>query len=79
MAGSRCPNCGRQTFFLSEKGRKCSKCDYEMTVPINNGKGGKGKLCPNCHKFTIQKNKCTNCGATFGMPSQKKMPPQKKR
>lgn len=72
MAGKMCPNCGKMTFHISPTGRKCSKCDYEMTVRPNKGKGGKGTLCANCgeHKVWPDKNnkkksKCAGCGATY--------------
>lgn len=63
MAGKICPDCGKQTFFKTPTGRECSKCGCVMTVPINQGKGGKGNQCPNCGKYTLFNGKCTSCGA----------------
>lgn len=68
MAGKMCPNCGQQTFFLSPTGRTCSKCGYEMTVPANNGKGGRGQKCAACDKLTVFNSVCRNCGATYSNP-----------
>ncbi len=67
MAGkvSLCPNCHQQTFFQTAVGRKCTKCGYEMTVPANNGKGGKGMQCKNCRQFTVFNGKCRHCGAIY--------------
>ncbi|SFS05931.1 hypothetical protein [Anaeromicropila populeti] len=65
MAGKLCPNCNQYTFFETATGRKCTKCNYEMTVPSNSGKGGKGQKCPNCNKYTVFNNKCSSCGAKF--------------
>ena len=65
MAGKRCPNCGEATFFETASGRKCSKCNLEMTVPPNGGKGGRGKKCSNCNKYTVSGNKCSACSATY--------------
>lgn len=69
MPGSQCPNCGKATFFVNEKGGLCNNCGYKMKDHPNGGKGGKGKKCPICKKFTLfgdketQRFKCTNCGA----------------
>ena len=41
MAGKICPKCGQFTFFETVSGRKCTKCGYTMTVPANEGKGGR--------------------------------------
>ena len=60
-----CPECGELTFHKTPTGRKCSKCSYTMTVPANNGKGGKGKLCANCNQYTVFNDKCRECGATY--------------
>ncbi len=65
MAGKLCPNCGEYTFFESTSGRKCSKCNYQMIVSPNEGKGGKGQKCSNCGKFTVFANKCNSCGAKY--------------
>ena len=60
MAGKLCPNCGNQTLFATSTGRKCTKCSYEIVVPTNGGKGGKGRKCPICGKYTLHGSKCTN-------------------
>ena len=65
MAGKMCPGCERQTFFKTPTGRKCSKCEYEMKVPANNGKGGLGSLCSYCGEQKVFNNTCRNCGATY--------------
>lgn len=65
MAGKMCPECGEMTFFKTPTGRKCSRCGYEMILPSNNGKGGRGTRCPNCGKLTVFNNRCTTCGAEF--------------
>lgn len=67
MAGAKCPKCGELTFFNTPSGRKCSNtdCNYEMKVPPNDGKGGKGLKCPNCGTYTVFNSKCTKCGAVF--------------
>ena len=65
MAGSMCPSCGRYTFFQTPKGRKCTKCNYEMIVPANRGAGGKGSHCYNCGKFQVFNGKCRSCGAKY--------------
>lgn len=61
MPGKKCPRCGEATFF----GNNCTKCGYTMTLPANDGKGGKGKRCPNCGKYSVFKDRCNTCGATF--------------
>jgi len=71
MAGKMCPNCGQLTFFESPNGRVCSKCGFEMSLPINSGKGGKGQKCSNCGKFTVFENQCNNCGATYRLPKKR--------
>jgi predicted amidophosphoribosyltransferase len=70
MAGKVCPGCGKQTFFKSNEGRRCSKCGTELKVPANNGKGGKGAFCCNCDKYQIFDGKCRNCGAVLKIKSQ---------
>lgn len=65
MAGKLCPKCGEFTFFQSATGRKCTKCGYQMTLPVNCGKGGKGQKCSNCGQFTVFDHKCRNCGARY--------------
>ncbi|MEI3412327.1 MAG: hypothetical protein V8Q57_03250 [Blautia sp.] len=64
MAGKLCRNCTNCLKTTGEN-RKCSKCGYEMIVPPNVRKGGRGKKCANCGKLTVFNNKCSNCGATF--------------
>jgi len=49
---------------------KCSKCGFEMIIPPNSGKGGRGKKCANCGKLTVFNNKCNNCGAIYKMPKK---------
>ena len=65
MAGKLCPRCGKYTFFESTSGRKCSKCGYTMTLPANEGKGGRVQKCSNCNKLTVFNGKCRNCGAQY--------------
>ena len=65
MAGKMCPFCGKLTFFETPQGRLCSKCNYEMILPANSGKGGKGSKCSYCGKFTVFNQKCSNCGAYY--------------
>jgi hypothetical protein len=68
MAGKTCPKCTQMTFFETGTGRRCTKCKYEMRVPPNDGKGGRGTKCPNCNEYKVRKDKCTGCGATFFQP-----------
>lgn len=65
MAGKRCPSCGAFTFFETASGRKCTKCGYEMILPVNEGKGGKGSKCANCNRYTVFHGVCSNCGARY--------------
>ena len=65
MAGKMCPNCGEQTFFATPTGRKCSKCNHEMIVPANNGKGGQGSRCSHCGENKVFNNICRGCGAKY--------------
>lgn len=65
MAGKFCPGCGEQTFFLSPKGRKCSRCGMEAIVPPHGGKGGRGTQCSICGEFKVRDGKCTGCGTTY--------------
>ncbi len=66
MAGMQCPICKNLTFFKTTgDNRKCTKCGFEMIVPPNNGKGGRGKKCLNCNKMTVFNHKCTTCGAEY--------------
>ena len=65
MAGKLCPKCGQQTFFITNTGRKCSKCAYEMILPANNGKGGKGTKCANCGELKVFNGGCRGCGAKY--------------
>lgn len=66
MAGKWCPNCNQQTFYETTFGRRCTKCGYELRLPPNEGKGGRGRKCSNCGKFTVFNEKCTSCGAVYG-------------
>jgi DNA-directed RNA polymerase subunit RPC12/RpoP len=69
MAGKLCPNCNELAFFKTTgDNRKCSKCGYEMIIPPNSGKGGRGKKCANCGKLTVFNNKCSSCGAIYRIP-----------
>lgn len=68
MAGKICPNCKELTFYKTTgENRKCTKCNYEMIVPIKSK--GRGDKCPNCRRLTVHnqngKLSCTSCGATF--------------
>ena len=66
MAGKKCPNCQRMTFFKSKGlNRKCTQCGYEMIIPPNEGKGGPGLKCANCGKLRVFNNVCNNCGAVY--------------
>ncbi|MDE7432564.1 MAG: hypothetical protein K2N34_11725 [Lachnospiraceae bacterium] len=71
MAGRKCPKCNQLTFFVSGGSGECKKCGCKMTVPPNEGKGGKGKKCLNCGRFTVFKeagsnnSKCNYCGAYY--------------
>lgn len=63
MPGAMCPKCGELTFWNKPFGKQCSKCGYKVFSNPNEGKGGKGKKCPICKKFTFFNGKCTSCGA----------------
>lgn len=65
MAGQLCPQCRQDTFFEKPFGGQCTKCGFQMIVPPNEGKGGRGRICLNCGKSTVFNNKCRNCGATY--------------
>lgn len=65
MAGKMCPQCGEQTFFQTPTGRECTKCGHSMTVPANEGKGGKGSTCSNCGEGKVFNNVCRGCGAKY--------------
>lgn len=65
MAGKKCPKCNQLTFFMNGRTGECKKCGYKMQVPANEGKGGKGKKCLHCGKFTVFDNVCSNCGARY--------------
>ena len=41
-----------------------------MNVPSNAGKGGKGKKCAHCGKFTVFNNGCSSCGAVYKFPKK---------
>lgn len=66
MAGKKCPECGRATFFKTPKGRACSICGFKMTVPPNGGKSGKGSRCSNCGSNAVFNGVCSKCGAKYG-------------
>lgn len=71
MAGKLCPNCNELAFFKTTgENRKCSKCGYEMIIPPNSGKGGRGKKCAYCGKLTVFNNRCNSCGAIYKMPKK---------
>lgn len=55
MAGKKCPSCEKLTLFTVGNKSTCD-CGFEMTVPPNDGKGGKGIQCPNCEKNTLFEN-----------------------
>lgn len=68
MAGKLCPHCKELTFYKTNgENRKCTKCGYEMNVPIKSK--GRGDKCPNCGRLTVHnqngKLSCTSCRATF--------------
>ena len=68
LAGKLCPNCKELTFYKTNgENRKCTKCGYEMHVPIKSK--GRGDKCPNCGRLTVHnqngKLSCTSCGAVF--------------
>lgn len=73
MAGKKCPSCEKLTLFTVGNKSTCD-CGFEMTVPPNDGKGGKGIQCPNCAKNTLFKNGkkgvCRNCGAVCEFPEK---------
>jgi hypothetical protein len=70
MAGMMCPNpkCGKQTFFQTPTGRKCSRCGCTMILRANEGKGGRGGRCSNCRENKVFKGRCRGCGAEFVGP-----------
>ena len=68
MAGRLSPNCKELTFYITTgENRKCTKCGWEMIVPIKSK--GRGEKCSNCGRLTVQnqngKLSCTSCGAKF--------------
>lgn len=63
MAGKMCPKCSNQTLWNEGSKLRCSKCNYTVLIPVNDGKGGKGTKCPACGKFTWFNGCCNNCGA----------------
>ena len=65
MAGKVCPQCGRPTFFKTGLRGKCTKCNFSMTIPPNEGKWGKGQKCLNCGRMTVFNGNCSNCGAQY--------------
>ncbi len=62
MAGKTCPKCGEQTLWQKGRSLKCSRCNYEIHTPTNNGMGGKGKRCPVCGRYTWFEGVCNSCG-----------------
>ena len=62
--GSKCPKCKKFTLFKTPTGVKCNNpdCTYQATTPANDGKGGKGTLCPVCKKYMVFHGVCRNCG-----------------
>lgn len=65
MAGKKCPICKKLTFVMNGRSGECNTCGYTMRVPANVGKGGKGKKCLNCGRFTVFNDSCDNCGARY--------------
>lgn len=65
MAGKICPKCSKQTFYETNTGRECTQCGCKMTLPVANGKGGRGRRCANCNKMTVHNDKCSSCGAKY--------------
>ena len=69
MPGKICPKCQKATFFETPTGRKCTnpQCTFEMIIPANDGKGGKGTRCARCGRNTVFNNVCRNpaCGARY--------------
>ena len=63
MAGKICPKCEQKTLWNHGNKLKCSKCDYTIIIPPNQGKGGKGQKCPVCGKYTWFDKQCNSCGA----------------
>ena len=65
MAGKVCPKCKQRTLWTNGARLECSnpECGYKITVPSNEGKGGKGTKCPVCGKYTWFKGRCNSCGA----------------
>ena len=43
-----------------------------MTLSTNKGKGGRGKKCANCGRFTVFNNICNNCTAEYTLPRKAK-------
>ena len=64
MAGKLCPNCNELAFFKTTgDNRICSKCGFEMIIPPNSGKVGRGKKCANCgEELDINVEFCSKCG-----------------
>lgn len=58
--GSKCPGCGRLTFFDQGSYDECSKCTYigwSWRKGVSKVGKGSGKKCPNCHNQTLHKIK----------------------
>lgn len=74
MAGRLCLGCGQRTLFATTDGKyRCSKCGYELSVPVNGGRGGRGKRCPICKRYTFHNGKCSSCGATERKVAKKEL------
>ena len=63
MAGKMCPKCNELTLWTRGNELICSRCGYTVKIPPLQGKGGKGRKCPVCGKFTWFDGKCNSCGA----------------
>ena len=67
MAGKTCPSCKEQTLYEDPTGQHCTKCQFRMTLQVQNGTGGPGRKCtnPKCNRMTVHNGRCTSCGATY--------------
>ena len=65
MPGKMCPECGHSTLFQFGNQLKCNNpiCRCVVSIPPNEGKGGRGKLCSNCGYYKVFNNLCNGCGA----------------
>ena len=68
MAGMKCPNCGKLTYFKTPTGGQCSQCGYTGTTSPLGGQGGKGQRCLHCGKYQVFNGKCRNYGETYSVP-----------